>query len=110
MGTKVTWVGEPGLEEYNGSDGDKPLNIGPGQTVEVSDEKAAQLEADFAHLVSVDGGKPARKTAPVTPPAEVEEDDTTDEAAVDASDAAVVDEDDVASPAAPRAPRSRRKK
>lgn len=69
MGTKITWIGEPGLEHYQGADG---VQIGEGETVEVSDEKAAQMQRDFGWLVEVDGKKAAKKPEPVAP---VEEDD-----------------------------------
>lgn len=85
---QVTWIGEPGLESYHGFDGDKGVNIEAGKTVTVSDEKAEQLAADFGHLCSIEGHKPAAKPDSVAPV----EDDVVDEDTVEDDDETVEDE------------------
>lgn len=58
MATKVT-----AKVEYHGHDGAKSVDLEPGQSLEVSDEKAAQLRRDFPDWFDFPAAKPAAKPA-----------------------------------------------
>lgn len=49
--------------EYHGTDpqdNDRPVDLKPGESVEVSDEKVAQLTGDFPDQFEVEDTKPRR--------------------------------------------------
>jgi len=56
-------------EEYHGSDGDTPLDLYPGDVVEVSEAKLEQLLADFPGRFKKGGRKPASNAPSNRPPA-----------------------------------------
>src|SRR5581483_5183077 len=66
----VEWVGEDGFEEYHGLHGDKPVTLRAGEPAELSSEIAGYLGEHFAHLVSIDGKPPAKKSKPAAAPSD----------------------------------------
>lgn len=67
----ITFLGSDIDTEYTGWDGDTAFTISAGDDIEVSDEKAEQVAADFPHLFLVDGKKPPKPKhdAPAADPA-----------------------------------------
>lgn len=71
---EVTYIGE---EEYHGHDAandDRKVDLFPGDTAKVSDEKAAQLERDFPDWFLIDGN-PCEGAGQTAPPVDAEDDD-----------------------------------
>ncbi len=64
MGKTVTWIGDQGWESWRGFDGDQPVMLNPGETVQVSDDLAAHLQDTFPGLVDVDGKRSERPATP----------------------------------------------
>jgi hypothetical protein len=57
----LTFSASEALEEYHSIDQDVPVDAVDGETIEVSDEKAEQLLADFADNFA-EGEKPKRSS------------------------------------------------
>lgn len=105
----VTFVGP---ESYSGRDGDKQFRLEVGDTVDVSEAKAAQLAADFPDWFEINGKAPAEPKAQAPDPEpDPDQGDDHDAGQEDASDAPTTpDPEPEPAPAKAKAkPRARRK-